>query len=1470
MAKLAEGLDLQVYGFRIAPRDPKNPHVAAVGDDRYFFEKPPVYEMHPKILKEKPGLGGGFKIQEEMLKSKHHQNDNLYAHETEEDVLIDESNIITRDEIIKELNLAAGTSFGTEGKDGQLTKAAITKDLVDNLTKELEKLRRQSENIQMRKTLHVKGHIDEETEEERNYKIKRDLEDDKGCFVIHAENERVQAQRHQTGQLGGLGAITMEEVVEMRKLTEARIRELEIEYYKNKDTRYVSDQMRKKLQSYNEDNEVDREKLRRLREKEADYLELEAKANEIKEKKKYLQSPYNTDRSWVRRIPVKRDNDDLEVDESKLLASTKKKEEKKLSKASLKRLAYEAKFTKYRVNRKLKEEYDEEKPQKKDFDLYLKGKDSANVEAKKINWDDLFAQKLKPAKFSKDFAVYKSDYDIRMLETMRSKLDTLSKEDKLTFSILKWIFNALKKKDSKVNRRELIEQLDQNIDILQSLGFESTEDVSHQLNMLRTNTIGKLTWEEFLEFFGSKTDSFRKTGETWWKTEQEGREYFIPIDQPVKGKLDPEERRKQLSSTAYDRMVTKPDGKSMLEGADHKIEDKMKKLAESRVNKLVVEDIEKDLADLKRTKSRSKSRTKTGVIKQKGSPLRGHSDSPDKDVFKSGPQCVLHASHMELMREVYNETDKFNDQIVKRSDLIKALRENKMVQKFLDTEAIKIDRKTKLTIEDVLKELHRDQFVHPDDSGDDGDFNHKEFITWEEFVDFFEHYKSPDDKMKEYTDKKHTRKTFKSDKERKKYLKEQIEEEKDRRIEELPRFRDDDIIDTEEEYLDIIFDVFDKCLRAKDFPNSVDALEFFMGLKKDPKIIKINDTIAREPDGKSRIATETFVEVFYRMEKSHEDKYIDWPTILEYFTKRGRPLNSTEIEQRKQEDRDAEDEYEKEIDAQKEEEEQFYKNLREERKDFTSSGYEEHLFIDEGRTDIEDMEEVGNNKPDFHSTVQSKKKVSFKDSINERGSTLNKRPQTAKSKFDTTLSKDSLTGKDYSDHRKSKNSHSIDRKITVPKPFKFDTRDKIRPKSIRERKIDEMIEEKRIEEERILGYQFKAKRPAKEIITPLYSSILDKNKKRRNEVKENSQKLLKSQERPFSFYERDLEKKKEKQSQDVYLNEEFLKPAFKANDVPTVCTVELLKIMKQKEDKERELRIKKNADKILRMSRLPPRMEMYEKMKKEKESKVQAKSVEDFSRFGTFQPPKARPIPDFDRLQRNFQETLDRKKTSKKLTEPTPFKFESEAKKKGSKSKASLRTFMDAENDSKGFNASAKKQSKVGHIPKYGKPQVEPKTTKNQALLERKRREELIEKNKREMNAIMENKARYEKQNNIKKTVQTMYSALDNTKKKEKEKKDNLKAKKKGNKEDFLKNKKVIESVIEKGRSRPLLIERYEQSKTETDRELQGLRAVQMVKETMLKNGLDPSKHLSESQKDKLADAEFLEKHKLDRLPKNI
>jgi len=91
-----------------------------------------------------------------------------------------------------------------------------------------------------------------------------------------------------------------------------------------------------------------------------------------------------------------------------------------------------------------------------------------------------------------------------------------------------------------------------------------------------------------------------------------------------------------------------------------------------------------------------------------------------------------------------------------------------------------------------------------------------------------------------------------------------------------------------------------------------------------------------------------------------------------------------------------------------------------------------------------------------------------------------------------------ITAKDYARHRQPRQKQ---KGITVPKPFGFDLRDKTRPKSIRERKIDQMVAEKELWERNILNSKFKAKNPPTEVLAPKYNSIVEWNEQRRMKVK---------------------------------------------------------------------------------------------------------------------------------------------------------------------------------------------------------------------------------------------------------------------------------------------------------------------------------------------------------------------------------
>ncbi len=83
----------------------------------------------------------------------------------------------------------------------------------------------------------------------------------------------------------------------------------------------------------------------------------------------------------------------------------------------------------------------------------------------------------------------------------------------------------------------------------------------------------------------------------------------------------------------------------------------------------------------------------------------------------------------------------------------------------------------------------------------------------------------------------------------------------------------------------------------------VHCVPFFLAIRKHRQLRNMANAIARDPEGLSRIQLETFQQVFDRMEQDMKGKVVEWTDVVEYFTKRGKPLTKYEIEKLQAEDR---------------------------------------------------------------------------------------------------------------------------------------------------------------------------------------------------------------------------------------------------------------------------------------------------------------------------------------------------------------------------------------------------------------------------------------------------------------------------------------------------------------------------------------------------------------------------------------
>lgn len=176
-------------------------------------------------------------------------------------------------------------------------------------------------------------------------------------------------------------------------------------------------------------------------------------------------------------------------------------------------------------------------------------------------------------------------------------------------------------------------------------------------------------------------------------------------------------------------------------------------------------------------------------------------------------QNLLLPSHLESMKEVYEDLDKYKDAILKRSDFLMALRTDARVVEFIDMDAVKVAavKQKILTLDQVFVEIERDEVYEMMNMPKQADsINHKEFITWREFLSYFDDYKEIEDRNKKSKKTVQTTKTEKVEEfDPEAELKSQLEQEKEKRMKALPKLRPADQIDISEQHLQTIKEVFD-------------------------------------------------------------------------------------------------------------------------------------------------------------------------------------------------------------------------------------------------------------------------------------------------------------------------------------------------------------------------------------------------------------------------------------------------------------------------------------------------------------------------------------------------------------------------------------------------------------------------------------------------------------------------------------
>jgi hypothetical protein len=794
--------------------------------------------------------------------------------------------------------------------------------------------------------------------------------------------------------------------------------------------------------------------------------------------------------------------------------------------------------------------------------------------------------------------------------------------------------------------------------------------------------------------------------------------------------------------------------------------------------------------------------------------------------------CLLPKETLETFKEIFSALDRHEDLVVSRLEYLKQLRRDVRISRLLHKPAIHIQGLEKtLTLERVLTQIEEEETQSSGEAK-----RSKEFISLSQFMKYFLNYELPAGMQATATSQAKT-----------------SGKRKDVRV-----LEDDDsnLVELSQEACDFFAGVFDNM--EKRTGNYVVTILLIDEIRAQDTYQLIKQQVGRRKAAKYVLPSETIEEVIDRIENEAENS-IDWKEFMEFFTKRGRP--STMIIKGATVEKEMIDEAvtldPRELGTQTEPKIVEYIPNRDgydsDPEFHTRSkdiNYQFKVRRGDKKFDVEDDED----EESFEIVTSPKKSQKQKYLHYHRddpkpyykSGTLKSDPETA------TTDKANLTDGEVKTKKKKEKEY----KFTIPQPYDFDERDRVKKnklkKSIRERKVEEMLEEKQQEELRIKNHVFRAKSVPHTTTTPLFEQITKANKDRRDMVKAESIAITKMNEKPFNFYIRD--QGKPPKPEEAPLNSEFGK-RFKAKPIPEICAItDVWARMKEEEEISRKERVARLAQQNLQLASLPPRMAKHEMGKKEKERREGINRVPG-SGEGLQQTFKAKEIPQFEKLQRMFQDLLEKKRRGKRPTVPTPFAF-------GESKKGAKRDYLDIENQYKKAakdDLTKKDPFEAVRRLKETKPKYQPPTTKKMVALMDKLKQEREEKEAKAEKLRQEDQEREDRYKKMKPRVQTSQAIVDNTKANEEQAmqiKVKIKEQFKQSAQNFKNMKQEIDNKVA---LRPLLVEQEgEKSKKQ---QLQAMKDIARIEKVFKDSGLKNTNMLfNADEREKLEDIKFLER----------
>ena len=329
----------------------------------------------------------------------------------------------------------------------------------------------------------------------------------------------------------------------------------------------------------------------------------------------------------------------------------------------------------------------------------------------------------------------------------------VSNDDKMTFFLVKWIFNAIKRdsmtEDPKlqgnpyVNKMELVKQLMKNPELTKALGYQNPDEIKDGVRKAGCKKENCLLWEEFLDFFflkGATTIAERIEGETWWR--------MIGVDDELP---DVEEKENIVDNATQAKKAEIP----RYRGANKKLKEVPMTASLHMLQETRVHQTEKEVEEEYRLLADQKGKE----VKGSQRPKVDDSALEELGFKRESSKCLLLESQIRIMEGIFEHLDTYKDRLLRRSEFIMALRTDERVVDYIDVNAVQLPNSTrKLTLDEILVEVEKDEMFEKVQMGKKGkQINHKEFITWREFMSYFTDYREIEERNQRSKDLEKTR-----------------------------------------------------------------------------------------------------------------------------------------------------------------------------------------------------------------------------------------------------------------------------------------------------------------------------------------------------------------------------------------------------------------------------------------------------------------------------------------------------------------------------------------------------------------------------------------------------------------------------------------------------------------------------------------------------------------------------------------